>query len=135
MTHPFTPTYIAMAKAAKEIQAMKVGVRWCPDHNEEVYYHHEMEDYTCDSGTDGPYGGSWHTPDKPIFLPPLDQLLGMLGKPENAVAAMVGATHEHDIEFNSYAIPFKDDWHELTLAVVMREKYGKTWDGKGWAKA
>lgn len=122
MTHPFTETYIAMAKAAEEIQSgnheQKGNYFYC-DLVERVwiYPHAPFEN------EDG------HSDDK--WIPRLDQLLGMLGSPKAFLDMRIESDQD---QYNPLAVQV-GDWHEMALAVVMREKYGKTWDGNGWVKA
>lgn len=143
MTHPFTPTYIAMAKAAEEIQAMRTK---------------DVADWNSgDAGLwmeDGPAGSEeevqflCHQADEPLaWLPRLDQLLGLWAESELPIGLRgwclikqcheppyIGETDKDLAEWKSYLGQFKD-WHEAVLALKMREKHGKTWDGKGWVKA
>ena len=122
MTHPFTPKYIEMAKAAEEIQD--------GDHEQEGNY------FYCPLTGDVwvypnyPNGEDIHSCDP--FLPRLDQLLGMLELP--APLHIVGLlSYEISVRRNQYWEGFQD-WHELALSVVMREKHGKRWNGKEWVK-
>lgn len=127
MNHPFTDTYIAMAKAADEIQAMRP--------NDESYGN---GDFVCgEEGIDvlAHAAEYWVTPIS-AWLPRLDQLLGMLGNYRDFDQAMERQAEAHPEYGGYYAKVYGiTDWHELSLAVVMFEKFGKTWDGKAWVKA
>lgn len=123
MTHPFTPTYIEMAKAVEEIQT-----QWTPQRGD--YVHQPL----FEGGASLPAHFDWlHEPGmrKP-WLPRLDQLLGMLGKPMDFM--MYAEKHTRDW-FDTEPAALREDWHELVLSMVMREKYGKKWDGNAWVKA
>jgi hypothetical protein len=132
MTHPFTPTYIAMAKAAREIQMMAKN----PMEPGEWHLIGEGEpttDYVCSVNDDEQFKDIWGP-----WLPRLDQLLGMLGGPSDFIAN-IRASDRHDdsaaaVEFD-LIIRDHEDWHELALAVVMWEKHSKRWDGKAWVPA
>lgn len=124
MTHPFTDTYIQMAKAAEEIQAMR------PD----------LEDYQLGDWFQGDQGPelydrcTGYMGETPAFLPRLDQLLGMLGEPEKFIVKAADSTTTDDIVVNWEYRDIKD-WHQLAIIMVMREKYGKVWRGGAWVKA
>lgn len=181
LTHPFTPTYIAMVKAAEEIQAMRPSVSdffngdwllaatdfWQQDYGGEI----KSEQYPPRKKDWGPEGskiasagdilciGQLDLGDKDVeykdlnhpmiatgiewcadlynrnlvvWLPRLDQLLGMLGD----FITWQGMSKHFDSALRSIgANPGKVvDWHEVALAVVMREKHGKTWNGTEWKK-
>jgi hypothetical protein len=139
MTHPFTPTYIAMAKAAEEIQAMRPVGTWL-DEGEYVSVHFfsdPVDPVKISLIDDGDRSG-WciHGKDKICqdwWIPRLDQLFGMLEGPCSFVHAIAHAGDGPGIYFNNEADEQRD-WYELALAVVMKEKYGKIWrDGK-WEK-
>jgi hypothetical protein len=128
MNHPFTPTYILMAKAAEEIQAIEYDLDgnylYCETYQEVWIYPH-FPDAEADVDT--------HSIDP--WLPRLDQLLGMLGDFKDFDQAMEKQADGHPENGGYYAKVYGiTEWHEIALAVVMREKYGKTWDGKEWVK-
>jgi hypothetical protein len=60
-----------------------------------------------------------------VWLPRQDQLQEMLGKP-NATLQKFIAWYELADQFNSM--------EKLWLVFVMKEKYGKKWDGKAWGE-
>jgi len=125
MTNPFTETYMAMAVAAEEIQAMR-GWNHPPEPDE---FH-----YTPDGPLKGPglNAHAWGQGLDDLWLPRLDQLLGMLGdfitwtgiRDFDGPLRSIGATPSKVV-----------DWHELALAVVMQEKYKKRWNGQAWIPA
>lgn len=140
MTHPFTPTYILMAKAAEEIQAMRI---YSPPNNP-MYSNYELGDVIING--DPEYVAflgdisfdqeearmeldEWSG--EPVYprawIPRLDQLLGMLGAPDEFMQAAASVGRLVTGRYNDFK-----DWHELALAVVMLEKYGKTWNGEEW---
>lgn len=182
MSHPFSETYIAMAKAAEEIQAMRPDVDvfeigdffvtltdfWEDNYGGEIkperypknrngwdvgrqiesagnvncvgsYLRFEKEnDYQDKTHPANITGIEWAADllDRRLvtWIPRLDQLLVMLGGPNDfrweAIQAEDGGS--------TGWIHFKDcdvlDWHELALTVVMREKHGKTWRDGQWVK-
>lgn len=134
----FTPAYILMAKASDEIQKMAMGVRWCEAHGKALYFHDEIGESICEFDTTEPWWNNkgWHKQEGSgfIWLPRLDQLLGMLGGPSTFVHAVAHAGDGPGIYFD-YEAEERGDWHEVALAVVMREKYGKKWTGKDWVTA
>jgi hypothetical protein len=126
MTHPFTPEYISMAKAAEEIQAMRPIEEEYPEGDwystgSSIYLSHDDRDYGPDIRKEGE-----------AWLPRLDQLLGMLGNPFDFARYLRGLSYE---EVNIEETGECRDWHELALSGVMREKYGKVWTGTEWRKA
>jgi hypothetical protein len=146
MSHPFSETYIAMAKAAEEIQAVRPTIDaqagWNPPHNglgsvfcKPYNDGFEFRALAWDNDTEAWMIGGYHEGDEEFsWLPRLDQLMAMLGGPNDfrweAIQAEDGGS--------TGWIHFKDcdvsDWHELALAVVMREKHGKTWRDGQWVK-
>lgn len=115
MTHPFTDTYIAMAKAAEEIQALYLKTRWgiteyIWNEDEGAVETHQVR-----------HGG------KHFWLPRLDQLLDMLQSPNTFGQALY-----HPGDIGPRLNP--PDLHELALSLVMKEKHGKRWDEKAWVK-
>lgn len=123
MTHPFTPTYIVMCKASGAIQEQRTS-----------YTQFQPGEWFLDMDNQPSVAGVDRM--KQIYigwLPRLDQLLGMVGTPCTFVHAIAHAGDGPGIYFN-WDSEEEADWHELALAVVMREKHGKTWrDGK-WVK-
>lgn len=133
MSHPFTPEYIRMARAAEEIQAM----RTFPAVDKPNHSNFEDGDWYLERGRDeisclGSYEEEQQEPE--AWLPLLHQLLGMLGGPMAFIQEVADVTVSEDVILNLRWERFESDWHELALAVVMREKFGKRWDGKGWVK-
>lgn len=159
MTHPFTPTYIAMAKAAEEIQAMRTH----SPSDRPTFSNYELGDwfieqrvgqvvclgdsYAYDDGgiCQSEYSGEEEYPQ--AWLPRLDQLM-RLWADSQVPAGLAGwytvkNAHEPGFidlynpkaieEWKAYIGQFKD-WHEGMLALWMREKYGKVWTGSEWAK-
>lgn len=124
MTHPFTPTYIAMARAAEEIQAMRPMKERFEDGDwaltDEVEVAAEVE-----GGILTRYDGIVQA-----WLPRLDQLLGMLGSPDFFMGLAEDFNHDWVEHFENE----RDDWHELALAVLMKEKHGKQWRKGEWVK-
>lgn len=115
MTHPFTPTYIQMAKAAEEIQIMKLDC---------LGPYAEIEDSLRPEVSVGD-GINWRfiPAGSPYWIPFLHQLMGMLDLQSDQFAS-----HLHGM-----ADDIRDggDWHEVAIQEVMQGKYGKTWrDGK-----
>ena len=108
MNHPFTETFIAMAKAAKEIQAMKPNPR-------QLDAGEWFEDFRGPAAAGYGELDGW---DKP-WLPRLDQLLGMLREIESGI----------EIYFNR-----GDDAHEKLLHWLMDLKYDKVWSDGAWQK-
>jgi hypothetical protein len=155
MNHPFTDAYIHMAKAAEEIQAMR------PLHNdfqEGEWFESSARDPfrplqimvvgDCEPGLR--VQGNCDDQDDVIpgyWLPRLDQLLGMLTPRQNPTAYWEylyrggflkegrRAMEYYDAvrEWKEYLAQFSD-WHELALAVVMKEKHGKIWRDEKWEK-
>lgn len=117
MNHPFTPTYISMAKAAEEIQAMRSMGLTSGDYADCDLLGVFIWPLPSDAEE-----GDRHDSDP--WLPRLDQLLGMLGAPRRAQESIIYA-----VEMNEP--PFVE-WHELAIASVMREKYGKVWRDGVW---
>jgi hypothetical protein len=118
MSHPFTPEYIRMAKAAEEIQAMR------PD--TESYGN---SDFVSGEGEIDVFAHAAEYWVEPIgaWYPRLDQLLGMLGDPIRFYTIIT--------DTNPHVPPGPPDWHELAMVVVMERKFGKRWDEKEWVKA
>jgi hypothetical protein len=159
METPFTHTYIAMATAAEEIQAMRPNAhdidigKWNPPHPGIGSFFYkigsrgpEFRVLSWDNDTESWMVGAYSEDESEFtWLPRLDQLLGLWD--ENTVPeglrgwSLVKQCHEPPYigerdadleEWKTYLSQFKD-WHEVILALKMREKYGKTWrDGKAW---
>jgi hypothetical protein len=124
MTHPFTPTYISMAKAAEEIQAkpfFEVG----------DWYLEGDKFQVVPQSTGLQFVGPPRKPEW-VYIPRLDQLLGMVGDAHDFARFLRGLPYE---EVNVEETGECRDWHELALAAVMREKHGKVWTGTEWRKA
>jgi hypothetical protein len=72
------------------------------------------------------------------WLPRLDQLLKMLGSPDDFLEKAACANNVRGAMFTyAYSLPTGPgigDWHELALSVVMLEKYGKVWTGTEWRR-
>lgn len=128
MSHPFSETYISMARAAEEIQAMRAESEAMPADEQEYqlgdWFHGDHGPELFDRSTG--YMG-----EHPVWLPLLHQLLGMLGNPDVFMDLAEDFNHDWVTHFEEA----RKDWHELALSLVMREKYGKRWDGKAWVKS
>ena len=114
-----TETYIKMCEKAEEIQSQ---ASFSPD------------DFVYNSGHDRVIVAGYHDEDgewlrgkNPIWLPRQDQLQEMV-HPE--VTDWVKAVMLRD-----FLKDYCDDgasMEQLWLAFVMKEKYGKIWDGENW---
>lgn len=104
-----------MAKAAEEIQAM----RTYPSIDRPKVSNYLDGDWYLDLRSDVCCSGTYEEDllDVAVWLPRLDQILGMLA-------------HPSDFHFVKGA-----DFHELAIKWVMREKYGKVWRDGAWLQA
>lgn len=144
-----TKQYIAMVSAAAEIQAMRPACPDDPPHPMRGRYddpdgaigslfHEAGHGFAClhwdnDEGH-WMIGGYHDEADAMKWIPRLDDLLPMLGRPDDLLEKWMDAggdisasTFYHgDFQFNP------EDWHEPALMLVMHEKYRKKWNGKEW---
>lgn len=126
-----TPKYIAMCAAAEEIQAMRAPrlsnfskqsvdamdyemgdwLTWWNNRlgKMDIFLWGSLCDITDDDG---------RRPDKIAWLPRLDQLLEIAGDIEMSI--------------KEASAVFKTNREEEFLVVVMRNKYGKKWNGESW---
>lgn len=127
MNHPFTDQFIAMARAAEEIQAMRPPF----EPGDAVFVTHKEWDcqvwvgsvhYDDGMGIWSSHGETEEEDLPSLWIPRLDQLVLMLDDYSYIMQAVSDATHG-------------GEWHEEFLSAVMSKKFGKTWDGKGWVKA
>jgi hypothetical protein len=129
MKHPFTHTYIQMARAAEEIQAMRPNGPRPWDAMEDGDYLEMRGEIFVAASREALFGTF-------VWLPRLDQLLGMLGKPIMLLtyAAYADPDQDNIPAFTEYYYRF-EDWHELALAIAMRRLHGKVWRDGAWVKA
>ena len=117
--------YIKMCKKAEEIQDI-MGEVWIPFGQDILY---SYEDVFAKKLTDN--GNRWHC----IWLPRQDQLQEMYlnSMPDGTytkIFTLVEAFYGH---FEQYGYPsYAFSMEQLWLAFVMKEKYGKIWDGEDW---
>lgn len=122
MTHPFSESFIMMAAKADPVQALRPVIwetgnfYWCP-RRAEVW-----------AVPDWPPGGKdEHDVDK--WLPHLHQLMAIMG--DRPMDFMLAAEDHQRNWFDIYG-PHKENWHELVLVMIMRVRFAKQWDGRGW---
>lgn len=122
--HPFTLNFIAMARAAEEIQAMAITT------NKGFKGHLECQpgDFWLDIAGQIWAHSEMNYHQRGFWIPRLDQLLGML-------AARNGPQFFF-LALSTDAVPNWEnkDWHELALSVVMKERWGKAWREGKWVK-
>jgi hypothetical protein len=137
--HPFTPTFIAMARTAEEIQAMRPDGTGYSDgdailEGDAVAWAGEYQARDLQGGRliRICWGDDEEIVQPLAWLPRLDQLLGMLGD----VSAFGNKAFYFDFESEQIAgLAEAKFLPELALAVVMRERFGKVWRGGVWVKA
>jgi hypothetical protein len=112
------PTYIDMCRKAVEIQEL------APEPFPEYAYMFP-EEYLVTSRGDF-YGPT----DTNIWLPRLDQLIEMLGYD---VIDSIDGLHGFINRWYEGELPYST-MEQAALAYLMETKYGKTWNGKEWAK-
>ena len=130
-----TEQYIKMCEKAEEIQDIWRGIRNKYDTHEGSYWFlkGESEDESRIRCVDYEYPFPCFDERLIIWLPRQDQLQGMCilddkGRP----------CHQFLFEF-FYKFAYKNwcnfaSMEQLWLAFVIKEKYGKVWDGKQWTK-
>lgn len=123
MNHPFTATYIQMAKAAEEIQAMRA--------DEEDYILGDW--FRGDQGAELFDRSTGYLGQSPSWLPLLHQLLGMIGDVVTWQSLMMDI-QATDLLLRPYWPNGKADWHEVALRAVMLKKYSKVWTGTEWVR-
>jgi len=144
-----TPKYIAMCAAAEEIQTMRAPIipekpctdsidfrfehgdffAFCEEHSQKMItfvhgntlYQPEMsaenkDEFFINSAVYDE-GGGWSAKSV-VWLPRLDQLLEIAGDIEMSI--------------KEASAVFKTNREEEFLVVVMRNKYGKKWNGESW---
>lgn len=74
-----------------------------------------------------------------IWLPTIEQLMGMVDKDEEFEGALIDFTNEFHPDGNHPDYCLDDDfnfifksWQELCLAYIMRELHNKKWNGEKW---
>jgi len=127
-----SPEYVKMCEKAEEIQELTPN--YTTFHKPYILSGEESnspfvitasatEVFACEKGGEC----------KNIWLPRQDQLQEMLGKPLNELLDSF-----LEWEDDAYFLLRKRDrftsMEQLWLAFVMKEKYGKTWDGENWVK-
>ncbi|OPY72522.1 MAG: hypothetical protein A4E63_01202 [Syntrophorhabdus sp. PtaU1.Bin050] len=122
-----SPEYIKMCEKAEEIQKDHEPHRW------DLYYC-DMNDLVYDYGTGfGPDGSDMHSCD--IWLPRQDQLQDMLTWDRAYYPLSVLQDYVRTmLQKRDYYKQFLS-MEQLWLALVMEEKFNKTWNGEEWVKA
>ena len=125
-----TEEYINMCNKATELQKLRGEELW------------ENSDYYSCTTTRGPFISCWTDVEdapyqmfKPYWLPRQDQLQEMIyfpqGKAKDWIWTLVDKIHKF-----AFTRHFKDwiptSMEQLWLAFVMKENYGKTWNGQEW---
>ncbi len=153
MTSLFTPAYIAMAKTAEEIQAMRPKVpndsEPCPDLGSFFISNTDELNVMHWDNDEGRWmiGGYMHHAEGTVaewpWLPRLDQLLGMF---EPLLLGIYGL----NIAYKNKCLPLPsgpggpmnpgfyisqfENPIEIALDFYMGLNHGKRWDGEGWVK-
>ena len=117
--------YIKMCEKSEEIQGQRVAA-WHMMEAKQIYFY-DGDDvwfaYTVGEGLEQKLNKVW--------LPRQDQLQEMINWSEYQFSACFGEfVHLQAGEKDS---PYKS-MEQLWLAFVMKEKYGKSWNGTGWVK-
>src|SRR5688500_12215260 len=105
MTQPFTPAYVSMAKAAKEVQALRpYGM---PFHVGDWY---EWEDSGIEVAVEKESDSVINCKEM-VWLPRLDQLLAILGSPSDFIQIATMAMQNNNVDIQP---EYKDitDWQE-----------------------
>ena len=137
-------TYIKMCEKAKEVQASRViangdfEVRFKHKRGQvEVHHHREITAHYC--------------PEDHIWLPRQDQLQEIYGRCAADEMGLRDISHSIIMaSFLAFSVWLNERYEEapyvcnptnafdsgeqLWLAFVMKEKYGKVWDGENWEK-
>ena len=131
-----SPEYVKMCEKAEEIQVTEFG-----ETGDVVVTRRELNGYNgwqvyekgqvCIVGNDGEYDVTQPDSKDFIWLPRQDQLQGMLN--QRNITRLVN-------DFDGFVCSYHEAWFEdtelsmeqLWLAFVMKEKYGKVWDGENW---
>lgn len=118
-----TEEYTIMCEKAEEIQKEK-------DRNLDMFYSVNVLEYDAD-------GNCWFNRNnkKAIWVPTQDQLQGIAIKISELWIHVLNRFYEYYTE----QVRWNHEWHAffntpemMWLAFVMREEFGKVWDGKEW---
>ena len=129
MKHPFSGEYIKMASAAGEVQAARMTTKIFEAGDYAIF-----ESAFTPAGMVSPIDEHSHgipQDNARVWLPQLRQLMDMFGDFRASLEAFslaLGAqAGSHDVYFEKFK-----SWEEVTLAVLMLSKTGKTWNGQAW---
>lgn len=129
MKHPFTGEYIKMASGAAEVQSVRMASK-----------EFQTGDYVIFESAFTPAGMvsliDEHSHGIPqdnaqVWLPQLRQLMDMFGDFRSSLEAFSMAFGAQAGAPAGYFDKFKS-WEEVTLAVLMLRRAGKTWNGQAW---
>ncbi len=131
MNHPFSGEYIKMASAAAGGQGARLG--------DKVF---QAGDYGMFESSLTPAGMVSLIDEHPhgisqenarVWLPQLRQLMDMFGDFRSSLEAFSSALGSRTGAPSGYFDKFKS-WEEVTLAVLMLRRTGKTWNGQAWER-
>jgi len=120
--------YIKMCEKAEELQEI-----WEPQPFDNFCYRHHREDAPWWWSKLDRFGEINKKRDIHIWLPRQDQLQEMLKVDYDQRIISIWEM-ERFLEFYKTKWKIFETMEQLWLAFVMKEKYGKIWDGKKWIK-
>jgi hypothetical protein len=129
MKHPFTGEYIKMATAAAEVQSARMISKIFETGDYAIF-----ESAFTPAGMVSPIDEHSHgipQDNAKVWLPQLRQLMDMFGEFRASLEAFSAALGSPAGSPDTYFEKFKS-WEEVTLAVLMLSKTGKTWNGQAW---
>lgn len=129
MKHPFSGEYIKMASAAGEVQAARMATKIFEPGDYAIF-----ESAFTPAGMVSPIDEHSHgipQDNARVWLPQLRQLMDMFGDFRASLEAFSLALGAQAGSHDAYFEKFKS-WEEVTLAVLMLSKTGKTWNGQAW---